>query len=129
MRTVLPTLAIMTLLAAPALAQQPQSAQPQAAQPAPVQPQAAQPSAEQSLKQDPNVVQSQGPQPSPQGTRVPEPSPSDTGNVTLTQALEQVWNAPVDLQGNAIQRPNPLGSGPPPAKNPDAGRLPEGARP
>lgn len=132
MRNPLPAMAIMALLASPALAQQappdqpppapPQAAQPQAAQPG-------QPTAEQSLKEDPNVARSQDPMPTPQGTRAPQSGMTDTKHETLTAVLERVWASPADIQGNPIARPNPLASGPPPMKNPEAGMAQESPKP
>jgi hypothetical protein len=120
-------MAIMALLASPALAQQPPPEPPAAPQPQAAPP--GQPSPEQSLRQDPNVARSQDPQPAAQGTRPPQSGMTDTQHVTLTQALEQVWNKVVDLQGNPVARPNPMAAALPPAKNPQAGMLPESPKP
>jgi hypothetical protein len=133
-RTVLPTIAILALLASPALAQQqppPPDQPPAQVQPAPTEPQAAQPAqpATEALKQDPNVARSQDPMPAPEGTRAPKAGMTDTKHVTLSQALERVWSSPFDVQGNPIQRPNELAAALPPVKDPDAGMMAASPKP
>ena len=104
-RTVLAAAATVLLLNSPVLAQ---GTPPAAGMPAPGTPTpgtAAPGSAEQTLKTDPNVQQSQDPQPTAQGTRAPNPTNTPTATTELQQLLQQTWNAPVDIQGNAIPRP------------------------
>ncbi|MGC2855760.1 hypothetical protein ACM64Y_09800 [Novispirillum sp. DQ9] len=64
------------------------------------------------LARDPEVVESQGPMPDETGTRAPQAQATETETPTLSQALDAIYSAPPDLQGNPVQRPNPLGSKP-----------------
>jgi hypothetical protein len=102
------TLVSILLLTTLAPTQQPALAQPD-------QPPAAAPGAEQAqpptageqqtmetLKNDPAVQQSQDPQPTAQGTRAPNETNTDTRSQELSRLLWQIWNEPVDLQGNPI---------------------------
>lgn len=65
------------------------------------------------LATDPSVVESQLPTPTPQGTRAPD---AETGQATaapsLQDALAALRQAPPDLQGNPVQRPNQLAAEP-----------------
>jgi hypothetical protein len=106
MRTVLTVAAL--LLASSALAQ-PSGPPPPAQAPA-----------EQAVQQDPNVKANQTPESSPQGTRATQSNSTDTKTLSLTEALDAVWYAPVDLQGNPVPLPSPL-SQPPPRANDKAG--------
>lgn len=56
----------------------------------------------QALADDPAVRQSQDPMPTPQGTRSPEVTSTPTGTSELQALLDQVWQQPVDLQGNPV---------------------------
>jgi hypothetical protein len=107
MRTALATAlaAAVLLLGQPALAQQQQP------------PPAAQQHAPDQAAKDGAVVPGQAPQPTEQGTRAPTLTQTDTQSVTLSQALDQVWNAAVDLQGAPIPGPSMLAT-------PGSGRQP-----
>jgi hypothetical protein len=108
MRTVLAAAATaVMLLGPPALAQQqaPAQAQVPAASGDPAAPATPTPDAR------PNqggVVPGQQPDPTAQGTRGPTATDTPTQTPTLAQALEQVWNNAVDLQGAPIQGPSTL---------------------
>jgi hypothetical protein len=59
--------------------------------------------ATEALKNDPAVQQSQDPQPTAQGTRSPNETNTDTQTPDLYRLILQVWNEPVDLEGNPIR--------------------------
>jgi hypothetical protein len=65
-------------------------------------------SPEQALKSDPAVQQSQQGQPTPQGDRSPVALPSATASVSLSQALDEVYRSPVDIQGNPLGAPTQM---------------------
>jgi hypothetical protein len=102
MRTVLAAAAaVVMLLGPPALAQQAQApAAPDAAAPATPTPDA--------RPNQGGVVPGQQPDPTAQGARGPTLTETPTQTPTLAQALEQVWNNAVDLQGAPIQGPSTL---------------------
>jgi hypothetical protein len=108
MRTVLAVAAL--LLAPAALAQAPGQLAP-----AP---------AEQAVQQDPSIKANQTPESSPQGTRATQSNSTDTKTISLTEALDAVWQAPVDLQGNPVPLPSPLSKQPPPANDKPGGPNP-----
>lgn len=92
MRAILTATMAALLLAAPVLAQTP---------------------TKEALADDPNVKQSQQPEPTPQGVRNPKAETrGDTQNAELQGALAAVRNAPPDLNGTPVPRPNPLASEP-----------------
>ena len=99
MRGSLAALATVLLLAAPALAQQ----QPAAPQPGP--PPAAAPGAGQATKSPQNDPAVQGSQDTPvtgQGMRSPMETDTETQTPELYRLILQIWNQPVDLQGNPV---------------------------
>lgn len=69
-------------------------------------------SAGDALAKDPEVVESQGPMPDETGTRAPEAQQTETAPSPLIQAMRAVSQAPPDLQGNPVKRPNDLASEP-----------------
>ena len=109
MRGSLATLTTVLLLTGSALAQQPAlaAARPttcrrsrragQAQPPTPAERQTTE-----TLKDDPAVQRSQDPQPTAQGTRAPNETDTDTRTRELSRLLWEIWNEPVDLQGNPI---------------------------
>jgi hypothetical protein len=65
------------------------------------------------LAKDPAVQDSQQPHPTEQGVRSPTPeTSSETASMTLQQALAAVLQAPPDLQGKPVPRPNAWASNP-----------------
>jgi uncharacterized protein YdeI (BOF family) len=80
--------------------------------------------AEQAVQQDPSIKANQTPESSPQGTRATQSNSTDTKTISLTEALDAVWQAPVDLQGNPIPLPSPLSKQPPPANDKAGGPNP-----
>lgn len=96
------------LIAAAVFAASPSVALAQAQQPSATQPSGA----GDALAKDPEVIESQEPMPDETGTRSPKPQAAETATPTLSQALDAIYSAPPDLQGNPVQRPNPLGSKP-----------------
>ncbi|MFA7430575.1 MAG: hypothetical protein WCZ23_10500 [Rhodospirillaceae bacterium] len=64
------------------------------------------------LARDPAVVESQGPMPDETGTRAPESQETETHSNPLVQAWRAVTQAPPDLQGKPIKRPNDMAAEP-----------------
>jgi hypothetical protein len=62
----------------------------------------AQGTAEQTVKNDPAAQLTPDPQPTPQGARAPNNLETETQKPDLQRLVQQVWAAPVDLQGNPI---------------------------
>lgn len=81
--------------------------------------------AKEALADDPNVRQSQQPETTPQGVRTPKPETrGDTQSAELQEALTAVRNAPPDLNGTPVPRPNPLASEPDDANEPSRSSNP-----
>ncbi|MBP2295046.1 hypothetical protein [Azospirillum rugosum] len=66
----------------------------------------------QRVTNSPDVRASQLPNPTPQGTRPPDPIGAPVKMSELWNALQGVWRAPPDLQGEPVPRPNEWASNP-----------------
>ncbi|WP_207479689.1 hypothetical protein [Arenibaculum pallidiluteum] len=86
----------MSLIACPGMAQQPADG-----------------GQAEAVQQSPAVRDSQQPEPNAQGVRSPKASTNgNTAGQDLQSALADFYEAPPDVQGNRIPRPNEVGSNP-----------------